>query len=297
MTEEKESRKVELIRHQPNVHQIRVRLNSTLDRFTLGVFSDFHFDSPYSHREMMARHLSQCDKAIIIGDIFDVMGCFRDPRSKPENIRPEYIRKDKGYLDAVIEDAANFFKPYADKLLILGQGNHETEIKRRHDTDILDRLAFLLRLGGNSEVQTGGYSGFIKFQFYTTKTQNFSNILYYHHGAGGNAARSKSVLRSQIDSFKVPQADIIASGHTHDTIYDPSNTRMVLTKNNEIAFESMDWIKTGSYKRDDKNPGVGGYEVQKDYLPKLMGGWMVEFRVNAEDGNERTLKRRIYRAD
>ncbi|WP_462250419.1 metallophosphoesterase [Ekhidna sp.] len=286
----------DLVVHKPNVHSVKIKMNASR-RYKLGLFSDIHFDSQYCHREMFARHLSECDGAIIIGDLFDVMGCFRDPRSKPENIRPEYIRKDKGYLDTVIEDCAKFLEPYKEKILLIGKGNHETEIQRRHDTDILDRLAFLLRMDGGSQVQTGGYSGFVRLVFNVSNTQRFSNLIYYHHGAGGNAQRSKSILRSQIDVFKVPDADINISGHTHDKIYDPSNTRMRLTDNNEIVFDSVDWLKTGSYKRDDVNPGMAGFEVQKDFLPKLMGGWFAEFRVNKEDGNARSLKRRIYQAD
>lgn len=271
---------MDLKTHSQNVHSARYKLTSTDDRLRLGVFSDIHFDSKHCHREMFKKHLEECDYAIIIGDLFDVMGTYRDPRSKPQEIRPEYYEKGKSYLDAIVQDCYEFLKPYRKKLLLIGYGNHETNIIKRHDTNIIDRLCFLLRLNNKEcTVKTGGYSGFIDliFSYRQATNKNRSVLLYYHHGAGGNAMRSKDVLRSQIDSFKVPQADIIVSGHTHNKIHDPSNVRMHLKKNYEIEFKSMDWIKTGSYKRDDVTPGVGGWEVEKDFLPTKMGGWFIDF--------------------
>lgn len=279
---------MKISKHTPNTHSIHVDLKNSKEKFRLGVFSDVHYDSMHCHRKLFKRHLEESDGVIIIGDLFDVMGCHRDPRSKPENIRPEYIRKDKGYLDTIVEDVYNFLLPFKDKLLLISRGNHEDEITRRHDTDIIDRLCWMLRSEG-SQVQTGGYSGFVRLRFSMT-TCNFSNILYYHHGAGGNAARSKDVLRSQIDAFKVPDADVIVSGHTHNKIHDPSNVKMTLTQDNQIKFKSMDWIKTGSYKRDDRTPGYGGWEVQKDFLPTKMGGWFLDFNVRYEEKNRELIR-------
>ena len=285
-------------KYQPNVHRLDVTLKDVKDVFRLGVFTDVHFDSQYCHRNMFKRHLEEADGILLPGDLFDVMGCHKDPRSKPENIRPEYIRKDKGYLDAVVEDAYEFLKPYANKILLLGRGNHETAIQKHRDTDILDRLSFLLRMNSESQVDTGGYSGFVRMVFRRgQKTSLYSNILFYHHGYGGSAKRSKGVLNSQIDSFMVPQADIIVSGHTHAKLHDPSNERYYLGSDNKIHFKSMDWIKCGSYKRDDSMPGYGGWEVEKGFAPTKMGGYFIDFQVNTVDGEkEPSLKRTVIEA-
>ena len=164
---------------------------------------------------------------------------------------------------------------------------------KRHDTNIIDRLCFLLRLDSEDcQIQTGGYSGFLEliFKTNTSNPTSLRNLLWYHHGYGGNAFRSKDVLRSQIDSFRVPQADIIVSGHTHNKVHDPSNVRMHLNKKHEIEYRSMDWIKTGSYKRDDETPGVGGWEVEKGFLPTKMGGWFIDFSMKSTKGQRKIVR-------
>ena len=78
---------MKLIKHQPNVHSVKVQLKSSNETFKLGLFSDVHFDSDKCHRSMFKRHLEQCDGINIFGDLFDVMGAYKDPRSKPADIR------------------------------------------------------------------------------------------------------------------------------------------------------------------------------------------------------------------
>jgi len=55
-----------------------------------------------------------------VGDMFDVMQGRYDPRRSYDDLRPEY--KTSTYLDDIVKDAADFFKPYAKNFLMIGRG-------------------------------------------------------------------------------------------------------------------------------------------------------------------------------
>ena len=285
-----------MIELKPNVHKVQrdMRANDVL--FTYHA-SDVHFDSKNCHRDLFKKHLTHTQEkeglCFIYGDLFDVMGTWRDPRSKPSDIRPEYFSQ-KPYLDSVVEDAFEFLRPFKNTVVLIGRGNHETNIQRRHDTDILDRLAFMLRGDGGVTV-TGGYSGYVIYNFRFSKNYNSTNRLAYHHGGGGNASRSKGILHSQIDAMMYSDADVIVSGHDHNKLHDPSNVSFSCDAKGNIKHRRIDWIKLGSYKRDDETPLMGGYEVEKKYTPKAMGGYFMEFKCVGGHNNYE-IERLIYPA-
>ncbi len=268
-------------------------------RIELFFASDLHFDSKYSQRELLKKHLKHIQSkngyAFFFGDEFDVMGTYRDPRSKAADIRPEYISSKRSYLDLVIEDAYEFFKPFKDTIAFMSYGNHETSILRNHDTDPLQRLVGLLNSSG-AKIQLGGYSGYIKFIFQSNRVNVANSKLAYHHGKGGNAQRSKGILWSQIDTMLYSDADIIVSGHDHNKLHDPSNVVYYLTERGLIKHKSVDWLKLGSYKRNDTSPGIGGWEVEKGFLPKKMGGYFGTLDLKTDSKSIRSVENTFIEA-
>lgn len=253
-------------------------------KLPLLLMSDVHFDSLKCDRESLTAHLDAIKekngKVIIVGDWFDVMGCYRDPRSKAADVDSRYIRKGRSYLDLVVEDSFEFLKPYVDNLLLMSYGNHETSILKHRDTDPLDRLIFLLNREG--KVLKGDYSGYIRL---VLKWHNSRSSFYikYHHGKGGNAKRSKGILYSQIDAMQYPDANLIISGHDHNKIYDPSNVReRVDIKSGRIYHDTIHWLKLGSYKKSSMD---NGWEVEKGFLPKRMGGWFLDLDLIRDRSN------------
>lgn len=100
----------------------------------------------------------------------------------------------------------------------------------------------------------------------------------YHHGKGGGAKRSKGILYSQLDAMEYPDANLIISGHDHNKIYDPSNVRRRLNymKTLYTYKDTVHWLKTGSYK---KSADDFGFEVEKGFNPKRLGGWFVNLTI------------------
>lgn len=92
---------------QRNVH----RLYAEKKNSRLAILSDLHWDNPKCDREKLTAHLEYCKKndipIFVNGDFFCLMQGKYDPRRNKRDIRPEH--NVANYLDAVIEDAVNFF--------------------------------------------------------------------------------------------------------------------------------------------------------------------------------------------
>ena len=245
--------------------------------------SDVHFDSRNCDRKLLKSHLeaikAKNGSIYIYGDWFDVMGAYGDPRSKMQDIRPEYNVPGRAYLDLVIEDSFEFLKPYSDHLVFMGKGNHETNIEKRHDTDPIQRLVYLLQQHG-SNVAAGSYTGYIRFRLNYNNNRRATN-LQYHHGSGGGAKRSKGMLQNQIKGFMYPDAEIVVSGHDHQKWYDPSNVRERISPNGNVYYDTQHVLKLGSYK--SKSPSGMGFEHEKEFMPTRLGGWFVDLEFNKKE--------------
>ena len=108
------------------------------------LISDVHWDNPKCDRDMLKRHLDQAKELeadiLLNGDTFCLMQGAYDPRKSKNDIRPEHNKAN--YLDAVVNDAIEWFSPYANLIKVVGYGNHETNILKRQETDVIDRFVF-----------------------------------------------------------------------------------------------------------------------------------------------------------
>ena len=118
-------------RIERNIHRVQITRSQ---KFLL--LSDLHWDNPKCDRSLLTRHLKQAQergaKVIINGDFFCFMQGKYDPRRNKMDILPEHNKAN--YIDAVIEDAVNWFAPYAKDILLIGYGNHECY---HPDTEVL----------------------------------------------------------------------------------------------------------------------------------------------------------------
>jgi predicted phosphodiesterase len=256
-----------------NVHKITVSEKGRLDGRKKVLFcSDVHFDSPECDRELLKKHFKEADVIAVFGDFFDLMQGKYDPRRSYTDVLPQY--KGANYFDLVLADAVKFLKPFAHKIAILTQGNHETSVVNRCNTDPIKNLVTLLNFTYKTNIQVGGYQGVLIYQL-MVKGHGVSCKIFYHHGSGGNAKRSKGMLDNQIDGFAFPDADIIVKGHNHSKWHDPSNVRLKLDQNFKLIHAAQHVIRLGTYKKSKID---NGWEVEKGFLPAKLGGWFVNFR-------------------
>ena len=233
---------------------------------------DRHHDSVFCNRKFEKKHLDQAKErnALIadFGDIFCAMQGKYDPRASKEGLRPE--NKVDKYLDSIIKYAAEDYRPYADNWLLIGQGNHDINIEKRHGTNIVDRLVHDLRSHGSNVVR-GGYSGWIKLMFTMNKTRRQSINVKYHHGSGGGGPVTKGVIQTARQSAYLGNADIVVNGHTHDS-WILSLGRECLSGKGKVKRGKMDFIRTPGYNDEYfKSKGEKGFEIETWKPPKPIG--------------------------
>lgn len=271
-----------------NVFEIDVPLcrKSGWEFWTL-LTSDRHWDNPKSDLALQIEHLNEAKKrgaaVIDCGDLFCMMQGKYDKRASKESVRPEH-QKDN-YLDAVIETAAKFFAPYARNMVVLGVGNHESAITKRLETNPTERLCALLNTVSGGTTYNGGFSGWVKFNFRAGPTTKLTSTLHYDHGYAGGGQVTQDAIQHQRRSTYLPDADIVISGHTHDS-WVRENARVRLSPHNKIYHDIQTHIKLPTYK-EEYSDGYGGWHVETGKPPKPIGACWLRFYWSRKD--ERVL--------
>lgn len=274
----------EITRISDNVALVRYWLKGNSDRLTVLLTSDRHHDHVDCKRSMEKRHLEECREregiVVDIGDLFCAMQGSKDRRSSKDSLDPDLKRGD--YFDALVDKAEKFYSPYADLFAVLGQGNHETAIIKHNETNLTKRLVDRLRRHG-SNCLLGGYSGFVKFQIINGQS-SASIPLWYFHGSGGDAPMSFGTLNVKRLASQVPDARIIATGHSHNHWILPL-PRVRLTNQNRIIHDEQLHLKVGTYK-DEYKQGFGGWHVERGGMPKPVGQVWLELGLKKTNGGE-----------
>jgi hypothetical protein len=228
---------------------------------------------------MEKRHLEQARErnAIIIdgGDLFCAMQGKYDPRSYKGDLKPEHKKGD--YLDALVTTAADFYAPYADLFAVMAPGNHETNISKRHETNLTERLVTMLNDRTGSKIKVGGFSGWIKFQMLLFG-QCMTINLWYHHGYGGDAPVTKGVIQTNRQAVYLPDAHIVATGHTHNEWQFPI-PRLRLSNHGKVYHDEQLHLKVPTYKEEYRD-GYGGWHIERGGPPKPTGAIWLRFSAN-----------------
>ncbi len=152
------------------------------------LLSDIHWDNPKCDRVLLKRHLDQAmemDARICMnGDTLCLMMGRADRRGSKSGIRPEH--NVDHYFDAVVNDAIEWFSPYAKNIDVISYGNHETAIIKHQEIDVIQRLVGGLNQKNGTHIQTGGYGGWIVYNFKRPKSSGSVSyrIKYYHVAVG-----------------------------------------------------------------------------------------------------------------
>jgi hypothetical protein len=240
--------------------------------------SDRHHDSTRCDRELEKAQLDEAKRrgALIIdaGDLFDCMQGKFDPRKNYNDLRPEY--KVEHYYDAVLDDCAKFYAPYADNFLLIGKGNHEQGVIKYASTDLTSRLVDRMRQGG-SRVVSGGYGGWVVLYFGGKIGNRGSVRIRYFHGAGGEAPVTRGVIQTNRQATYLPDADVVLNGHNHNE-YTLSIKRERISNKGVLFFDLVHFARTPGYK-DDYGDGADGWEVSRGMSPKPRGAIWLKIRL------------------
>jgi hypothetical protein len=274
---------VEISRPGPNVVKITVNCG-TRNHTKLPVLltADRHWDNPKSDHALQLKHLDwakERDALIIdVGDLFCAMQGKGDRRASKGDIRPEHDHPN--YLGALSKTAADFFEPYAKNVAALFHGNHETSVIKHKEYDLTERLAHDLNRAGG-QTQKMGYSGFVQIQFVRGRA-SFSWLLYCAHGSGGGGPVTKGVIQTNRRAVFQPDADMIITGHIHESWMVEVNRERVC-QSGATYIDTQTHLQLPTYK--EEYLAHQGWHTERGAPPKPLGAWAVEF------GNTRERKR------
>lgn len=239
----------------------------------VAILSDLHWDNPHCNRELLKLHLDYClehDIPVFInGDLFCLMQGKGDRRGNKSDVRPEHAFNN--YFDSIVKTAVDWFTPYAHIIKLIGYGNHETSIIKHQETDIIARFVDLLNYKCNSNVLTGGYGGWIWFNF------NYNNMIKsvkmkYFHGSGGGGAVTKGAI-NLTRALAMYEADIYTMGHIHENAARTDAKEIMYLKKGicEVRHKYIHSLITGTYK-EEYGDGSNGFHIEKGRPIKILGG-------------------------
>jgi hypothetical protein len=283
---------MELIKHAKNIHELKI----SGTKVKIAMFSDIHWDNPKCDWDLLKRDLNYCLKHSIPmmfnGDTFCLMQGKWDPRGTKSDIRPEH--NNIKYLDSIVETAVDFFSPYAHLITVIGYGNHETSVIKRQETDVLQRFVDLLNYKNGSNVQTGGYGGWlIVRQEVRTNCFHITKVKYFHgSGGGGIVTRGEINLTRALEMAE--DFDVFAMGHIHENKC-TNIARDILEHQAQVGYSQkhrqIHMMITGTYK-EEYGDGSKGWHVERGAPPKPVGSriLIIDTRRDTTNGRDLILK-------
>lgn len=247
--------------------------------FWLFISSDRHHDNAHCDRKLELEHLREVRERGAAwwdnGDLFCAMQGKYDPRSSHRQTPSELERDD--YVDQLVEQAAEFYAPFATNAVGLARGNHENGINKRAHVNLTKRLARELRLRcPASQVHEMPYQGWLQVRFGWNKTHTANRKIRYTHGYGGGGPVTKDAIQLNRQLVYTEDADFVVSGHTHDAWYMPYK-RHCLSDQGKMIYRLCHGLKCPGYK--DEFAEGDGWSTEKGHPPKPLGGWWVRFWV------------------
>lgn len=281
-----------MIKHSKNVHELII--DNLYAR--IAMLSDLHWDNPHCDRDMLKRHLDYCleeDIPVMInGDMFCLMQGRGDNRRNKSDIRPEH--NNAKYLDSIVETAVDWFLPYAHIIKLVGYGNHETAIIKFQETDILQRFVDLLNYKAGSNIQTGGYGGWLIIKQNSGWGSKYSTKVKYFHGSGGGIVTKGAInLTRALETYE--NFDVFTMGHIHenscrndvrDTIEHHSVGGYVLKQ------KQLHLMLTGTYK-EEYGDGSQGWHVERGAPIKPLGGRILTIKLLRATTGDRLVTKYI----
>jgi len=281
---------MKVIRHGSNVHELQIEGKET----KIAMLSDLHWDNPKCDRDLLKKHLDYCKEenipVMVNGDFFCLMQGRGDNRRNKSDIRPEH--NNAKYLDSVVTTAVEWFEPYADILTVIGYGNHETGIIKWQETDILQRFVDLLNLKCNSNVQTGGYGGWLIVKMIDS-TKILSVKIKYFHGCGGGVVTKGALnLTRALEIYE--GCDVYTMGHIHENSA-RNDVRDTISHNAYkgyyVSHKPIHLMITGTYK-EEYQEGAKGWHVERGAPIKPVGGRFLTIKVERDRTNKEDVVRK-----
>ena len=223
----------------------------------LALMSDLHIGSLHTDYKLIEKELKRAESEdaliAINGDVFDAILPGDRKRYRANNLHPRMYSAGDDMIGESIRWAYEILSPYADRILMIGDGNHDDSVARFHHIEPVKHLCILLAKESGKPINYGGYHGFIHIRMDQNglgkKYGHF--VIHYHHGAGGGAPVTKGAITFCRAQMCLEGVDAIWRGHTHNKqagrdakiVY---NTLKVKPEN-RVCHKDVLTVRTGAY--------------------------------------------------
>lgn len=254
------------------LHRIRVPVSRREGwEFDSGLMADIHWDNPHCQRELLEYQMGWLRRrgapVHIFGDLLCIMNTAGDRRASLGGIRPEHLGDN--HVDLVIEDAIRYFSAWGD-YGVISEGNHETAVRKWHNTDPTDRIVAGIRAQG-FQAGRGMYTGWIVYEFYDPENPHWNQEfrVFYDHGSGGGGPVTQGVIGTNRRAVYIDRADLVVTGHIH---YSWQVQIMKVDGSGEVMqTQAQDHVQCPTYK-DEFSSGKG-WAIETGKPPKPLGSW------------------------
>ncbi len=268
--------------------------------FTL--MSDLHVGARNVDYELIAHELEQAkknkDRILLNGDVFDMILVQDRKRYRSDVLHPKLLGRND-LVDAAVEWGVKILAPYADMIDMIGVGNHEDCVSKFHGTDVTKNLVYELRkLRKDKEhfIHYGGYTGFIDHRISYNgdkghvKDRRKRFVIYYHHGAGGNAPITKGMI--DFSRLGWVDADVIWLGHRHARLASSVLHLSCPLAGNDPVNKEIRHIQTGAYFDTycgqsqaslEEHGRITNYAADMKVVPQGKGGARVLLSFNGRN--------------
>ena len=257
-----------------NVHVVTMDSDSTAWEQWFLLTGDRHIDSAESDHKLQIKHLKEAETrgagVIDVGDVLDAMQG-RDDRRRTKGVGRADSANAVNYLDRIVADAADMLSPFARQFVVIGRGNHEQSILKHAETDLTERLCERMTHIAGHRVHAGGYGGWVRFVVRWSAKGMLGLNLKYFHGSGGGGMMSHGTLATRRMASFIPDADVVVTGHTHDS-WLVTLARERLGATGRVYLDEQHHVKTPSYKEEYQD-GYDGLHVERGAPPKPLGAW------------------------
>jgi predicted phosphodiesterase len=258
------------------LHEHHISYDHVGDTLTLKPLADAHLGSRYCDVKSLKAYLSEgyddpkC-YVIVLGDLLDAV------------ITKDMKRYTKGadaspgddILDYQIGVAEELLKPYGDRIIGIGMGNHESSILKYHGTHLTRRLA--------KELNTVslGYSALVRIRFEHASGGRVKTLeIRYHHGWGGGSRTQGADLTKFSRDMMYWDADLFLFGHVHRRQSDKVD-RLSWTTGRLVSKPKRMFI-CGTFLKTLSETDEPTYSEEKGYPPVSIGGVNIKIRVTKD---------------
>lgn len=161
-------------------------------------------------------------------------------------------------------------KPIKDQIIGIGDGNHESTIIRKCNTNPTKNLIKFLYGKDLIKEKYLGFQGLGQIIFEENGARIRTIIIRWHHGWGGATTTEGYTITKYSKDIAYYDADIYLYGHTHENKQTRIN-RFGLLKNNKLVAKDIILAICGSYKKSFLMGPTITWEETKGFKPLAIG--------------------------